>query len=218
MVRLQEERGRFIDLAGWKRRQHYELFRPGAHPFFSVTVEVDVTSLWRSCRSGRDSFLLAALYLMLRAVNASEAMRLRLRADAVWLHDRVSIGTTILRPDETFGLARFDPEESYDVFRRRGAETIEQVKQSSSLDASTGEDDLVYHSTLPWLRFTSFPSARAGDDSIPRITFGRCSTDGAVTRMPLAVEVHHALVDGLDVARLVESFQHDLDGFQQFLG
>jgi chloramphenicol O-acetyltransferase len=32
--------------------------------------------------------------------------------------------------------------------------------------------------------------------------------------MPVAVEVHHAVVDGLDVARFMERFQHALSGFR----
>jgi len=33
--------------------------------------------------------------------------------------------------------------------------------------------------------------------------------------MPVAVEVHHALVDGLDVARLFERFETGLSGFRR---
>ena len=33
--------------------------------------------------------------------------------------------------------------------------------------------------------------------------------------MPLAIEVHHALVDGLDVARFLERFEDDLAHFRE---
>jgi chloramphenicol O-acetyltransferase type A len=65
---------------------------------------------------------------------------------------------------------------------------------------------------LPWLRFTSFTNALpGGDDSIPRIVFGRCVRDRRRMKMPVAVEVHHALVDGLDVARFFERLAIHVD-------
>jgi chloramphenicol O-acetyltransferase len=33
-------------------------------------------------------------------------------------------------------------------------------------------------------------------------------------KMPVAVEVHHALVDGIDVAKFIERFQAELNSFK----
>lgn len=205
--------GRFIDLETWKRRQHYELFRHAAQPFFSVTVTVDVSGWWRRCQADESlSFSLAAIFAMLRAANGSEPLRLRLRGDRVWLHDRVGTGTTVLRADETFGFARLDPGPAFDAFCRAARPVLAEAKQPGPLDAMHDVDDLIYHSTLPWLRFTAFSNALpGGDDSIPRVVFGGVFADGEAFRMPVGVEVHHALVDGLDVARFLESFQAHLD-------
>ena len=63
------------------------------------------------------------------------------------------------------------------------------------------------HSTLPWLRFTAFTNAIPRPDGIPRIVFGKVFADGASSRMPMGIEVHHGLVDGIDVARFVERFE-----------
>lgn len=83
-----------IDIATWKRRAHFELFLHSAQPFFSVTVNVDVTRLWTHCRHDKDtSFSLASLFFALRAINATEPFRLRLRGEQVIRHDQVAIGT-----------------------------------------------------------------------------------------------------------------------------
>ena len=210
---MREADGQFIDLAGWKRRPHFDLFRHAAQPFFSVTVEVDVTAPWqRRLDQPEVSFFLAALFALLRAANASEPLRLRLRGEQVWRHERVGVGTTVLRPDETFGFARLDPAPTYDEFRVVGEAAVARATASAAIDPMHERDDLVYHSTLPWLRFTAITNALPGTDSIPRIVFGRVFADGRTFRMPLAVEVHHALVDGLDVARFVEAFEAELSG------
>ena len=207
---MRETSGQFIDLATWKRRDHFELFRAAAQPFSSVTVNVDVTPVWRLRDSTGRSFSLSVLFALARAVNASEPLRLRLRADRVWRHDRVGIGTTVLRSDETFAFARVDLASTFEDFCRAARPAIDSVKVPSPLQPAHDTDDLVYHSSLPWLRFTSVTNALHGADSIPRIVFGKVFAAGSTHLMPVGVEVHHALVDGLDVARMLDTFEAEI--------
>ena len=216
-IRSRELRsGRSIDVKAWKRRAHYELFRKYEQPFFSVTVDVDVTTLWNRSRQPRGpSFFLTSLFLMLQSVNDTEAFRLRLRRRGVWLHDAVAVGATVLKTDETFGFARIEPCNTLAQFVAKGEAAIAQTKRVRGERASAtwrvAGDDIVFHSVLPWLRLRSFTNALPGDDSIPRIVFGKAA-EGRRVKMPVAVEVHHALVDGLDVARFLERFQARLHG------
>jgi chloramphenicol O-acetyltransferase type A len=152
---------------------------------------------------------------MLKAANETETFRLRLRKRGVWLHDRVAVGSTIARDDETFGFARLDLTENLAQFAAKAEAAIARIRRETMLAGNEGEDDaIVFHSTLPWLHFTSFTNARpGGDDSIPRVVFGRCTPDGRSVKMPVAIEVHHALVDGVDVAKFIERFQAALTTF-----
>jgi chloramphenicol O-acetyltransferase type A len=203
-----------IDLKKWKRRDHYMWFRKYAQPFFSVTVDVDVTPVWNASRKrGAPSFFLSSVFHMLNAANDVEAFRLRLRARGVWRHDRVAVGPTIMRTDETFGFVRLEPAASLAAFAARGKAAIAEAAARKVLAPSRQvTDDIIFHSVLPWLRFTSFTNAvPGGGDSIPRIVFGRCARQGRRMKMPVAVEVHHALVDGLDVARFFDRFNSYLD-------
>jgi chloramphenicol O-acetyltransferase type A len=206
--------GGLVDLRTWKRRDHYLWFRKYEQPFFSVTVDVDVTAVWNASRKpGAASFFLASLFLMLNAANDVDAFRLRLRPRGVWRHDRVAVGPTIRRPDDTFGFVRLEPAASLALFAARGTAAIAHAVAERRLTSpKTASDDIVFHSVLPWMRFTSFTNALPGDgDSIPRIVFGKCSRERGRIKMPVAVEVHHALVDGLDVANFLERFSTNLD-------
>jgi len=184
-----------------------------AQPFFSVTVEVDATALRGHCAGQeRPSFFLAALHVLLRAANKVEAFRLRVRGDRVWLHDRVGLTSTILRDDDTFAFGHFPFAERFADFEEHGRAELDRLKKPGPLWVPRGDDALIYHSTLPWFRFSSFSNAMdGGADSIPRVVFGRCSRAGDQWFMPVAVEVHHALVDGLDVANFLQRFQRGLD-------
>ena len=204
-----------IDLRTWKRRDHYVWFRKYERPFFSVTVQVDVTAAWKRSRGrGAPSFFLTSLFSMLRAANDVEAFRLRLRPRGVWRHDRVAVGPTIPRADDTFGFVRLEPAGTLNAFAACAQPAIARAAAQTGLKSpKNSRDDIVFHSVLPWLRFTSFTNALpGGHDSIPRIVFGRSGREAARMTMPVAVEVHHALVDGLDVARFFDRFAAHLNG------
>lgn len=193
--------GNYIDLNTWKRREHFYLFGDYEKPHFSITAAVDVSACYAASRSADGaSFTLAMLFAAMQAANAVEAFRLRLREDGIWCHDAIGIGCTVARPDRTFGFAYFAHEPSFARFAADGAREMERARASTSLADEREEDDATLHATvLPWIRFTSFTNAMRRDDSVPKLTFGQRYAEAGAWYVPVCVEVHHALVDGIDV-------------------
>jgi len=130
-------------------------------------------------------------------------------------HEIIHGGSTMLLPNETFAFAYFDYHPHYAEFAAAAEVEIERVKDGSGdLEPRDGDDDLIHYTVLPWVSLTSFSHARRHDpaDSVPKMVFGRYrrSAEGRYL-MPVSVEVHHALVDGLHVGRFFERFQANLD-------
>ena len=65
----------------------------------------------------------------------------------------------------------------------------------------TDLDDLLHCTMVPWVRFTGIKHARPGTpgDSVPKIAVGRATQTAEGVRMPMAVDGHHALMDGVHV-------------------
>ena len=205
--------GNYIDLDGWSRRSHFQLFRDYDRPHFSIAADVDVSRLYAASREpGGPSFVLGILFAAMHAANETEAFRLRIRDDRVWLHETVGIGCTVARPDRSFGFGYFPWETSFPAFAAHGRAEMDRARDGTDLLDERAYDDSWLHSTvLPWIRFTSFANANRRDMSVPKLAFGqRYQRDGAWL-MPVAVEVHHALVDGLDVGDFLRSLQQRLD-------
>jgi len=204
-----------LDIDNWHRRHHFEFFKDYDLPFFNLCADVDVSKLYGwSKEEGGPSFFLASFYLSLQAANEIEPFRYRLSGDSVIVHDVIHGGSTVMRQDETFGFAYFDFEPSYVQFEVKGLEIMEQARTSSGpLLDRPDRSDLIYYSVIPWVHFTGFTHAqRLGTrDSIPKIVFGKHSEKAGARLMPVSVEVHHALMDGLDVGRFYRRFQELLD-------
>jgi chloramphenicol O-acetyltransferase type A len=201
---------RFLDLESWPRRQTFEFFRKYDNPYFNVCTALEAGPLVELVRSEPDvSFFLAYLYLSLRAANESEPFRYRLSEGRVMVHERIHAGTTVLLEDESFGFAYFNYTEDFASFQAAAREALAQLRARKSFDPQDHRTDLIHYSILPWVSFTSFSHARnwSGEDSIPKIVFGKATERNGEWRLPVSVEVHHALMDGLHVGRYLEMLQ-----------
>lgn len=218
----------FLDTEGWARRDAFGYFRGFDKPFFNVCVRLDVARLKAAlAAAGGPGLSLACYFIALRLANEQQPFRLRLEGGRVRVHDRVDGSTTVLHPgDESFGFANFAYTAAFADFARRASAAIDAARRQPG-DFEPKPDDVarIHFTTLPWLHFTSFSHARnwakAGDpveDSIPKLAFGRADADGARLWMPMSVEVHHALMDGVHVGRFVQAFEAALQAPAQWLG
>jgi len=108
----------------------------------------------------------------------------------------------VLLPNETFTYAYFNYDSNFETFVSQAAAAIEKARAEGSLKP-TMRYDLIFFTTLPWISFSSFAHARTPGrgESIPRIAFGKFVEENGRTFLPISVEVHHALMDGLHVGR-----------------
>lgn len=198
-----------IDIDNWKRKDLFNLFKEYEDPFFNITGQVDVTELYYQCKEDGHSFFLSSLYFAIHAANLIEEFRIRLKGDGLLMHDRIEAGCTVLHEDDTFGFCYFPYEGSLSEFVKKGRSNIEMQKKNQTLDPHLNQTDIIHFSTIPWVAFTSFKHARRKekDDSIPKIVFGKvCEADRRI-KMPVSVEVHHAICDGFHVGKYFELFE-----------
>jgi chloramphenicol O-acetyltransferase type A len=195
----------------WHRRQQFEFFKDYHNPFFNICTSLDVTPLLGLTRARGDiSFFIAYHFFSIKAANEVEPFRYRLRGERILVHERVHAGTTVLLADENFTFAYFDYAEDFRDFHAAAKASMQSAKAGGvELYRRAERDDLIYHSVIPWASFTSISHARRGgrEESVPKIAFGKYREDGGRMMMPIAVEVHHALMDGLHVGRYFERME-----------
>jgi len=211
---------KYLDLKTWPRRDLFEFFRGYQNPYFNICTQLDITRLMGVLRDRPGiSVSLAYHYFALRIANEIEPFHYRLEGeDRVIIHEVINGGTTVMLPNETFTYAYFDYREDFQQFITEAGEAIERVRAEGSLKP-TMRYDLIYFTTLPWVSFTSFAHARTPGrgESIPRIAFGKFLRDGDRIHLPISVEVHHALMDGLHVGRFFISLEKALAKPESYL-
>ncbi len=204
-----------LDLSSWPRRSAFDFFRGFSKPHFSVCTRVDVTALKPAlAQLGLGSITLACHFIALQLANRVEPFRYRMRQERVTVLDTVHGSTTVLRADQSFGFAYLEHAPNFAAFVVQGAAALDAARHGQQDFSPRVDDDaLIHFTTLPWMHFTSFTHARDGafEDAIPKIAFGRIDTQvtgpQAQRWMPLSLEVHHALMDGLHAGQFVQGFE-----------
>jgi chloramphenicol O-acetyltransferase type A len=200
----------YLDLDAWPRREVFQFFRHFDKPYFNVCVQIDVTSLVALCKREGFSSFLAYHYLALKAANEIQEFHYRLRKDGVVIHEVIHGGSTLLLPNDTFSFVYFDYDSDFRTFTANAERTINDIKSGDGEFLPRDDHDaLIHFTTLPWISFTSFSHARnwGREDSVPKIAFGRFTRIGETVQLPMSVEVHHALMDGLHVGRFVNKME-----------
>ncbi len=197
----------------WKRKALFEFFKGFDDPFFNISSNLDVTQLYLFCKKYKQSFFLSNLFCALETANEIPAFKMRLLDGKLVEYDEINIGSTILHDDETFSFCYFGRDSDIIEFNRKGKENIEKQKYSKKLEPRLNELNAAHCSVIPWITFTSFKHAKnfGKGDTIPKIVFGKLFDENGRKKMPVSIEVNHAMMDGFHVGKYFEKFQERIN-------
>ncbi len=198
-----------IDIASWSRKKYYEFYKDYTFPFFSLTVQLDITSLFAYVKEQSISFFPTFLYLFMSSLNEIDEFKYRIRGNEVVLHNEITPSYTVLNEDNLYVFCTTEYDSNYSKFYQQVLEDIKRAKTDDRLEDIPGRDDLVFVSSIPWMSYTQMthPIDTAHPDSFPRITFGKYYDESGAIKIPFTVFVHHGLCDGLHVSNLLELIQ-----------
>lgn len=200
-----------IDIENWNRKEHFKFFSAFDDPFFGVTTLVDFTEVYHQSKEERKSFFLYSVHFLLRCINELEAFKLRIEDEQVVKYDLIHLSPTIGREDGTFGFGFFEYNADLGLFIQNAEKEIERVENSSGLSFSpdAGRPDLIRYSALPWFAFSEMKHAVSfgKGDSVPRISTGKLVQENNKYLLPVSITAHHALMDGRNIAELLEKLQ-----------
>jgi chloramphenicol O-acetyltransferase type A len=204
---------RIIDYETWPRYTHFRKFIGFDHPHFSLCANVDLTEFVPYTKGHGFSFTLSILYLLTRTANAIPEFRYRIRPGMVVEHEIIHPSTTIMAGGDLFTFCTFEYCEDYSTFAEKAENQIAYTQAHPTLENIPDQDDQIYTSAIPWVSFTSFmhPMSLNPADSIPRLAWGKYFEEAGRIKMPLSVQGHHALMDGVHLGQYYARLQEYLD-------
>ena len=202
---------RIMDMEQDPRREQYAYFRSLANPYVGLTVNVDVTALLEWTKATHSNFFLSFLYAAVRAANSVPELRRRIRGEQVVEYENCPSSHTVALDNGVYCYCHLEMDKPLAEFLPYAAAAQEQAREQPSLDDGEDGESLFFVSCVPWLSYTSMiQPVPVPADSNPRITWGKYFRQGEQTLMPVTLLAHHALVDGIHIARFYEALDREL--------
>lgn len=198
---------RTIEFTSPHQRRHFEFFRSMNHPHFSLCANVEIGGWLDMARRRGLKITPSIVHLLARVANEIPQLRRRIREDRAVEHDIVhptfSVATDV---SDAFSFCHVEYSPDLEDFVQRATAAMEEMRTNPIFEDEPGRDDYLFMSPLPWVSFTSVQHAMQyhPHDSVPRISWGKFSESGGRTMMPLSLQAHHALVDGVHVGKFFQ--------------
>ncbi len=198
-----------LDVLSWKRREHFEKWKNFDEPFHGVVVRLDLTKCQLFCQRNNCKIFERYMFHFVDALNQSTPFKYRLIAGDPVVFDEVLSGLVVMRPDDTFAYGQLVMLDDFNEFKKQLSSEKERIVDRGTIHDAEKLVNITHFSVLPWTDFVGLSHARnyGDNDSIPKITFGKITENDGKYEMPVSVHVHHALVDGKDVADFINTFQ-----------
>ena len=200
-----------LDITNWSRKQHFEFYQDFAQPYFSIGCDLDATKLFHHCKTNHIGFFDAYLFLFMTAINQIEPFRYRLIDGQVRIYQQISISVAVMADDQTFRFCEVPYSGDFTTFQSNLKAAKQQAQTgpffSEMFKANKSNQATIHMSVIPWISFTSFSHATRGGQSsgIPLVAIGKMRKKDF--SMPISIDAHHCLVDGVHVGHLVEVLQ-----------
>jgi len=206
---------KYVDIENWNRKEHFYFFNQFEDPYFSVTVDFDVTKAYQYAKQQNISFFALYLHACMKALNSVENFKYRIQENKVVIRDVIHASATILRENKTFGFSFIHYSDDFTIFNKNFELEKERIFTSNTLFPPQNTDDCIYCSAMNWFSFSAQKEPVFGveKESVPKFAFGKFKKKEGLLQMPVAISVNHALVDGYHVGLFTEKFQKELNNY-----
>jgi chloramphenicol O-acetyltransferase type A len=190
----------------WERRETYRTFLSYDLPYLVIGANISIGSAFDRLKAASRSPFLGTVYAVCRAANEVQAFRLRIRDKVVVEHDAVHPSFTVPGGEEAFAVRKVGYDVNFNQFYQAAA-AAESETFAPEID-QMGSDHWIFASCMPWIQFTHvLQPVSPVTASIPRLIWGKAFEDHGRWLLPMSVQVHHALMDGIHVARFLERME-----------
>ncbi|WP_020621228.1 type A chloramphenicol O-acetyltransferase [Paenibacillus daejeonensis] len=211
-----------INLNKWARAPYYNHYMQHVRCTFSMTAELDLTTLLTEVRARGIKLYPVLIHMLATVVNRHQAFR-------TWLDDEGRLGyweqvwpayTVFHEEDQTFSSIWTPYEESFPAFYESYQHDTRTYGNVRKLAAKPDEPPHTFPvSSITWVNFTSF-NLNIHNEGLflrPIFTMGQYAEHNGATRLPLSIQLHHAVCDGYHAGLLYRELQERADQCREWL-
>lgn len=205
-----------------KKKKQYDWFRTFANPSYGVNAKMDVTKLVAYSKATKTNFFINTLFLITKALNSIEEMRIREVRGEIRLYDVINPTFTVMTNLGVYENAGFAMVEDYSSFYQTATKVIEAVKNQKAIKEQHNDNvdfDDYYMTCMPWLSTEGMshplPNDNYESSSCPRLFWDKYREENGKIVMVLNITVSHCFVDGFPLAQAFKKVQANFDNVEE---
>ncbi|MFI3294469.1 MAG: CatA-like O-acetyltransferase [Rikenellaceae bacterium] len=213
-----------IDIENWGRKELYEFFKDFANPTVGITAEIECENGYRYARENNKSFFLVYSYAILRSINEIPEFRYRIEQSpqeaepAVYKYSLINLSSPIkVNKSGKYIQKNIDYNPDFETFHCGAKEEIAKVEESDVIfEQKSAQGGIVSLSAVPDLHFTGISYTlryEKGVNFLPLVTVGKMVEREGRKVIPIAISIHHGLVDGHHVTEFFKRVESILREF-----
>ena len=194
------------------RKEYFEHYFANIPCTYSMTVKLDITRIIETNKKLYPSML----YCIATIVNRHPEFRTAFNDKGeLGIYSEMIPSYTVFHKDtETFSNLWTDYNPDFEVFFRSYEKDMLQFGNQKGMIGKPDVPPNVFTvSMIPWSSFEEFNLnlQKGYNYLIPIFTIGRYSQENGKIKIPLAIQVHHAVCDGFHACRFVNELQDLID-------
>lgn len=207
-----------------KNSAQYNWFKTFANPCYGFNVKMDVTQVVKTSKQRGTSFFANTLFLVTKALNSVDEMRMREVNGEIRLYDVINPTFTVMTESGRFANAGFKMIEDYTGFYNETRRIIDEKKAQTVFEDDYNDScdyDDYYITCMPWICLESFthplPDNNFESSCCPRIGWDKFRLENGKYVMLLNITVNHCFVDGKRLSDVFAAVQNNFDNAESLL-
>lgn len=212
----------FIDMDTWERREHFKYYLNLVKTSYTLTVNIDITTLLEETHKRKLRFYPTFLYITSTAVNRQKEMRMAYdHQKRLGYWDECHPSYTIFHKDDhTFSDIWTPYHKDFATFYKHCVQDMETWKDIKGVKTKPGRpDNFTPISCLPWLSYTSHSNDTPLTSPMffPVILFGKYFKQNGRMLLPFSAYVPHAVADGYHTSLFINTVQSIVDDCRNWM-
>lgn len=210
---------KLVDMEKWERAECFQHFSTIAQSTYSITVEIDITELFRYIKEHNLRLFPTFTWIITTAINKQPEFRMGYDQNerlGVWdsiypdysvLDDKTKIMDSLCTPYDS----------SFSVFYGKMCHDTDMFKEHRKRTETY--PNIFIASCIPWLKYSSFTASNESNYTFffPMVTWGKYEKIDEKVKIPLTLQIHHAVADGYHCSLFYEEVENMVQNPEKYL-
>lgn len=196
----------------FNREELFHHYNSKENPFSYVTIKLDITNIYKSCKT----YYASIAYFLLLAANEIDNFKYRYENGKFYKYDKLRANFTEMYEDKNIGFFSCELKNNYYEYLNEYNRIREKFLRKEAIE-EVKDDGEIWFSCEPWFSATSIVTPFSKDITIPQFTWDKFVFEDDKCYTNLTIMTHHGFIDGYYIGLFIEKLNNIIENIDKYL-